>query len=47
METSGYKKFLDLQHKNRNAEGYISVVPVKFDLTAHEYLQQLGEELNS
>lgn len=29
------------------AEGYISVVPVKFDLTAHEYLQQLGEELNS
>ena len=30
METSGYKKFLDLQHKNRNAEGYISVDTVPF-----------------
>ncbi len=28
-------------------EGYISVVPVKFDLTAHEYLQQIGSVLNS
>ncbi len=29
------------------AEGYISVVPVKFDLTAHEYIASLGEVLNS
>ncbi len=29
------------------AEGYISVVPVKFDLTAHEYIVSLGEVLNS
>lgn len=29
------------------SEGYISVVPVKFDLTAHEYLKDLGEVLNS
>jgi 5'-nucleotidase len=32
--------------ENALAEGYISVVPVKFDLTAHEYLQELGEVLN-
>ena len=25
------------------AEGYISIVPVKFDLTAHEYLKELEE----
>ena len=30
METSGYKKFLDLQHNNRNTEGYISVDAVPF-----------------
>ena len=24
-------------------EGYISIVPVKFDLTAHEYLDELGK----
>ena len=29
------------------SEGYISVVPVKFDLTAHEYIVSLGEFLNS
>ncbi|MFC6266788.1 5'/3'-nucleotidase SurE [Frigoriflavimonas asaccharolytica] len=29
------------------AEGYISVVPVKFDLTAHEYIAELGQILNS
>lgn len=29
------------------SEGYISVVPVKFDLTAHEYLTELGDVLNS
>ena len=29
------------------AEGYISVVPVKFDLTAHEYIVSLGKVLNS
>lgn len=29
------------------AEGYISVVPVKFDLTAYEYLEELGSVLNS
>lgn len=27
------------------AEGYISIVPVKYDLTAHEHLQQLREIL--
>lgn len=32
--------------ENALAEGYISVVPVKFDLTAHEYVQQLGEILD-
>ncbi len=32
--------------ENALADGYISVVPVKFDLTAHEYLQELGEVLN-
>lgn len=29
------------------ANGYISVVPVKFDLTAYEFLQDLGNVLNS
>ena len=29
------------------ANGYISVVPVKFDLTAHEYVQQLGSLLDA
>lgn len=29
------------------SEGYISVVPVKFDLTAHEYIVSLGKVLNS
>ena len=33
--------------ENALADGYISVVPVKFDLTAHEYLHELGEVLNS
>ncbi len=28
------------------SEGYISIVPVKFDLTAHEYLVQLGNVLD-
>lgn len=28
------------------AEGYISIVPVKFDLTAYEYVKSLGEILN-
>lgn len=28
------------------ANGYISVVPVKFDLTAHEYIKELSEDLN-
>lgn len=27
------------------AQGYISVVPVKFDLTAHEYIEQLKKDL--
>lgn len=29
--------------ENALADGYISVVPVKFDLTAHEYLKELEE----
>lgn len=29
------------------ANGYISVVPVTFDLTAHEYLKDLGDIMNS
>ncbi|MHA6726664.1 5'/3'-nucleotidase SurE [Chryseobacterium sp. A301] len=29
------------------SEGYISVVPVKFDLTAHEYIRDLGKVLNT
>lgn len=29
------------------AEGYISVVPVKFDLTAHEYIENLRVQLQS
>lgn len=29
--------------ENALAEGYISIVPVKFDLTAHEYLKELSE----
>lgn len=29
------------------SEGYISIVPVKFDLTAHDYLKDLGEIMNS
>lgn len=33
--------------ENALSEGYISVVPVKFDLTAHEYLNELGAVLNS
>ena len=33
--------------ENALAEGYISVVPVKFDLTAHEYLQNLSGIFNS
>lgn len=28
-------------------EGYISVVPVKFDLTAHEHLENIGKVLNT
>lgn len=47
---SGYFNNMD---KSENAdevalaEGFISVVPVKFDLTAYEYLQDLGNVLNS
>lgn len=33
--------------ENALAEGYISVVPVKFDLTAHEYLGELSTALNT
>ncbi|MBT0548979.1 5'/3'-nucleotidase SurE [Riemerella anatipestifer] len=33
--------------ENALAEGYISVVPVKFDLTAYEHLESLKEILNS
>ncbi len=33
--------------ENALADGYISVVPVKFDLTAHEYMADLGAILNS
>lgn len=29
--------------ENALADGYISIVPVKFDLTAHEYLNELSE----
>ena len=29
------------------SEGYISVVPVKFDLTAHEYIAELEKTMNS
>ena len=32
--------------ENALAEGYISVVPVKFDLTAYEYIEQLSSLLN-
>ncbi len=32
--------------ENALAEGYISVVPVKFDLTAHEHMIGLGQILN-
>lgn len=32
--------------ENALAEGYISVVPVKFDLTAYEYIAQLSSLLN-
>ena len=33
--------------ENALADGYVSVVPVKFDLTAHEYLKDLESVLNS
>ncbi|MCC2591147.1 5'/3'-nucleotidase SurE [Chryseobacterium sp. MFBS3-17] len=33
--------------ENALAEGYISVVPVQFDLTAHQHLQSLSEILNT
>lgn len=33
--------------ENALAEGYISVVPVKFDLTAYEYVEQLSGILNT
>lgn len=29
------------------SEGYISVVPVKFDLTAYEYMESIGKVLNT
>lgn len=32
--------------ENALAEGYISVVPVKFDFTAHEHIQYLSKTLN-
>lgn len=33
--------------ENALAEGFISVVPVKFDLTAHEYMSDLSNVLNT
>lgn len=33
--------------ENALAEGYVSVVPVKFDLTAHEHLQTLSAVFNA
>jgi 5'-nucleotidase len=33
--------------ENALTEGYVSVVPVKFDLTAHEYVNKLATVLNS
>lgn len=33
--------------ENALAEGYISVVPVKFDLTAHEYISKLSKIFNN
>lgn len=33
--------------ENALAEGFISVVPVKFDLTAHEYITDLSKVLNT
>ena len=45
---TGYFNNMDDGHdadETALAEGYISIVPVKFDLTAHEHLQQLRETL--
>lgn len=47
---SGYFNNMDTDpeaDENALAEGYISVVPVKFDLTAHEYVASLGDVLNT
>ena len=41
---TGYFNNMDDGHdadENALADGYVSIVPVKFDLTAHEHLQQL------
>ena len=43
---SGYFNNMDKgEDADENAllEGYVSVVPVKFDLTAHEYISELTE----
>lgn len=45
---TGYFNNMDDGHdadETALAEGYISIVPVKFDLTAHEHLQQLRDTL--
>lgn len=46
---SGYFNNMDSDKnadENALAEGYVSVVPVKFDLTAHEYIAELSTVLN-
>jgi 5'-nucleotidase len=46
---SGYFNNMDSGEdadENALADGFISVVPVKFDLTAHEYINQLTENFN-
>ena len=43
---SGYFNNMDTDKdadENALADGYVSVVPVKFDLTAHEYISDLTE----
>lgn len=46
---TGYFNNMDkseLADENALAEGYISVVPVKFDLTSHEHIESIGNVLN-
>lgn len=46
---SGYFNNMDSDKnadENALAEGYVSVVPVKFDLTAHDYIAELSTVLN-